>query len=116
MKINVDMMCLISSIVDKMEIDTSVLNSFFEEGKKANGKSKEDKEVMQQQLGAQLILEKLKKALQEVLVKEEIIQFICLYKNIQEEEAKKVDIIGFIKELAKDEGLISFLRLKAMSE
>lgn len=113
MKINVDMMCLISSIVDKMEIDTSVLNSFFEEGKKANGKSKEDKEVMQQQLGAQLILLLGKKL---HLVKEEIIQFICLYKNIQEEEAKKVDIIGFIKELAKDEGLISFLRLKAMSE
>ena len=113
MKINIEMMCLISSIMDKMEIDSKIINGFFEKGKSVKGMSKTEKEAMQQQLGAELLLLLGKKL---HLVKEEMIQFISIYKGISEEEAKEVDIIKFIKEIAKDEGIQSFLKQRAMTE
>lgn len=113
MKINVEQMCLISSIMNKMEIDSKLINGLFEKGKSVNGKSNEEKEAMQKQLGAELLFMLGKKL---YLVKDELIQFIASYRDIPEDEAKKVDVIEFIKEAMKDEGLKSFLKQEAMSE
>lgn len=112
MKINVEIMCIISAIMDKIQIDSSYIKELFEKGKKAKGKSKQEVEALQTEIGAELLFLLGKKI---HLVKDEIIQFIAIYKGISEEEAKDVDIISFIKEVSKDEGLTSFLRQKAMS-
>lgn len=113
MKINIEMMCIISAILDKMQIDSGLINKFFEMGKQANGKSKAEKEKLQKQIGAELLLTLGKKL---YLVKDEMIQFIALYKEISEQEAKEVDMIGFLKEISTDKGLKSFLQQKDMPE
>ncbi len=112
MKINIEMMCLISSMMEKLKIDTEV-EKLFEKGQSVIGKNKEEKEAMQQQIGAEILFLIGKKL---HLIKEELIQFICLYKGIKEKEAKELDIIEFIKEIMKDKGLINFLKQKAISK
>ena len=112
MKINIDMMCLISSIMDKLGIDAEI-KDLIEKGKSATGKNKEEKDAIQQQLGMEVVFLIGKKL---HLVKEELIQFICLYKGIEEKEAKELDIIEFIKQIMKDKGLLDFLKQKAMSQ
>ena len=112
MKINIEMMCLISSIMDKLDIDAEI-KKLFEKGKMSIGKSKEEKEAMQQELGMEVVFLICKKI---HIVKEELIQFICLYKGIEEKEAKEIDVIEFIKQILKDKGLLDFLKQKAMSE
>lgn len=113
MKINIDMMCIISSIMEKMEIDAGLMSKFFKMGDEAKGKDKSEVDRIQKQIGAELLLTLGKKL---HLVKDELIQFISLYKEIPEEEAKEVDVIEFLKEISKDTGLKSFLQQKDMSE
>lgn len=113
MKINIDMMCTISTIMEKMEIDAGLMQKFFKMGDEARGKSKSEVDRIQKQIGAELLLTLGKKL---HLVKDELIQFISLYKEISEEEAKKVDVMEFLKEIAKDSGLKDFLQQKDMSE
>ena len=113
MKINIDMMCVISSIMEKMDIDAGLMQKFFKMGDEARGKSKSEVERLQKQIGAELLLTLGKKL---HLVKDELVQFISLYKEISEEEAKQVDVIEFLKEIAKDKGLKSFLQQKDMPE
>ena len=113
MKINIDMMCIISQIMEKMEIDTGIIQKFFKMGDEVKGKSKREVEMIQKQIGAELLLNLGKKI---YLVKNELIQFISLYRDISEEEAKKIDIIEFLKEIAKDKGLKIFLSQKDMTK
>lgn len=113
MKINIEMMCVISAIMEKMEIDASLMSKFFKMGDEAKGKSKSEVDRIQKQIGAELLLTLGKKL---HLVKDELVQFISLYKEIPEEEAKKVDVIEFLKEISKDTGLKNFLQQKDMSE
>ena len=50
------------------------------------------------------------------LVKDELVEFIATYKEIEKEEAKKIDIIEFVKEIMKDKEFTSFLKQKLMPE
>lgn len=113
MKINIDMMCVISTIMEKMEIDSQLMQKFFKMGDEARGKSKSEVERLQKKIGAELLLTLGKKL---HLVRDELVRFISLYKEISEEEAKQVDVIEFLKEIAKDKGLKSFLQQKDMPE
>ena len=51
MKINIDMMCVISTIMEKMEIDSQLMQKFFKMGDEARGKSKSEVERLQKQIG-----------------------------------------------------------------
>ena len=113
MKINVDMICVISSIMDKLNIDANAVNKYFEMGKAAKGKSKEQADMLAKKIGMEIMVDLGKKL---HLVKDEITQFIVSYKNITEEEAKNYDLIELFKEIAKDEGLKSFLKKAAIPE
>lgn len=113
MKINVDMICLISSIMDKLNIDTNAVNKYFEMGKAGKGKSKEQTDMLAKKIGMQIMVDLGKKL---HLIKGEITQFIALYKNISEEEAKNYDLLELFKEISKDEGLKSFLKKAATPE
>ena len=113
MKLTIDSICLISSIIDKINIDEKFINEMVEMGKGAKGQSKEVTEKIQAQIGIKICL-KIGTKLHEV--KNDLISFISTYKGISEEEAKKVEIIEIIKELMKDEDFISFFKQKAISE
>ena len=79
----------LSAIIDKMNIDLSAIN----------GKNNEE-------VGSKIInllLKNLYKA------ENEIYELIALSKKITVDEAKKQDIIAFVKDLLKIEGLQDFL-------
>ena len=75
MKINIDMMCVISTIMEKMEIDSQLMQKFFKMGDEARGKSKSEVERLQKQIGAELLLTLGKKL---HLVRDELVRFISL--------------------------------------
>lgn len=87
----------ISMIIDKMEIKNDLASMEIN-----TGNEKSDKEELGKQLIA-LIISKLYKA------KDEIFEFIANYKGISIEEAKKVEIIGFLKELFGMNEVVDFL-------
>ncbi len=111
MKLTIDSICLISSIINKMEITDDFINDLVEMGKNTKGKSEGSIEKLQTQIGIKVIL-KLTSKLH--LVKDELIEFIANYKDIEREEAKKIDIIEFVKEIMKDKDFTSFLKQKLM--
>lgn len=113
MKLTIDSICLISSIIDKIEIDDKFINEMIELGKTAKGKSKENSEKIQMQIGIKIVL-KLGKKLHEV--RNDLVKFVANYKEISEEEAKKVDIKDIVKELISDKDFVSFFKQKVMSE
>jgi len=105
MKLTIDSICLISSIINKMEITDDFINDLVEMGKSAKGKSGSNIEKLQTQIGIKVIL-KLTSKLH--LVKDELVEFIATYKEIEKEEAKKIDIIEFVKEIMKDKEVEDF--------
>lgn len=113
MKLTIDSICLISSIIDKIEIDDKFINEMIELGRTAKGKSKENSEKIQMQIGIKIVL-KLGKKLHEV--RNDLVKFVANYKEISEEEAKKVDIKDIVKELISDKDFVSFFKQKVMSE
>lgn len=113
MKINIEMLCALSSVMDKLNIDSNTINKYFKMGESGKGKSKTEIEQLQKKIGIEIMLDLGKKI---HLVKDELIQLISIYKEISTEEAKKVNIIEFFKELAKDEDIKSFLKKKATSD
>lgn len=113
MKINIDMLCTLSSIMDKLNIDTNTINKYFKMGEAGKGKSKNEIERLQKKIGMEIMIDLGKKI---HLVKEELIEFISIYKEISIEDAKKLNIIDFFKEIAKDEDIKSFLKEKATSD
>ena len=111
MKLTIDSICLISSIINKMEITDDFINDLVEMGKNTKGKSEGSIEKLQTQIGIKVIL-KLTSKLH--LVKPELIEFIATYNYIAREEAKNIDIIEFVKEIMKDKDFTSFLKQKLM--
>lgn len=121
MKLTIDAICLISKITDKMQIDKEFIQEMFEYSKTTKLKCKEKSEeeareileLLQKEIGAQVIL-KLGTKLYEV--RDELVKFISVYRDISEEEAEKVDIVDFIKETLNDKGLTSFLKKQVISK
>lgn len=113
MILTIDSICLISSIIDKIEIDDKFINEMIELGKTAKGKNKDFAENLQKQIGMKIML-KISSKLH--LVKEELTDFISTYKSISKEEAKKENVIEIIKELIADKDFVSFFKSKVMSE
>nr|DAM54147.1 MAG TPA: hypothetical protein [Caudoviricetes sp.] len=113
MKLTIDSICLISSIIDKIEIDDKFINEMIELGRTAKEKSKENAEKIQMQIGMKIVI-KLGKKLHEV--RDDLVKFVANYKEISEEEAKKVDIKDIVKELISDKDFVSFFKQKVMSE
>ncbi len=113
MKLTIDSMCLISSIVDKVQIDDKFIQEMINLGKTAKGKNKAEVENLQKQIGMKIILKIGSKI---HLAKTELIDFISSYKSISKEDAEKEDMIGFIKEIMGDENFISFFKSTAMSK
>ena len=56
MKLTIDSICLISSIIDKLQIDEKFIEEMIEEGKKAKNKNKEAVEKLKTQIGMKIIL------------------------------------------------------------
>lgn len=110
MKINVDMICLVSSIMDKLNIDANALSKYFKMGESGKGKSKEQTDMLAKKIGIEIMVDLGKKL---HLIKSEITQFIAIYKNISEEEAKNYDLMELFKEISKDDDLKSFLKKAA---
>ena len=113
MKLTIDSICLISSIIDKIEIDDKFINEMIELGRTAKEKSKENAEKIQMQIGMKIVI-KLGKKLHEV--RDDLVKFVANYKEISEEEAKKVDIKDIVKELISEKEFESFFKQKVMSE
>lgn len=113
MVLTIDSICLLSSIIDKMEIDDKFIQEMINLGKTAKGKSKDFAENLQNQIGIKIML-KISSKLH--LVKDELTDFISTYKGISKDEAKKVNVIEIIKELMQDKDFVSFFKSKVMSE
>lgn len=121
MKLTIDSICLISKITDKIQIDKDFIKEMFEYSKsvkeKSKGKSEEEaKEIaesLQKEIGVQVVL-KLGTKLYEV--RDELIEFISVYKEISKEEAQKIDVVEFVKEVINDKGLTSFLKNQVISK
>lgn len=113
MKLKIDSICLISSIMDKIKLDDKFIEEMFQIGQTAKGKDKNSIENIKNKIGMKIIL---KIGSQLHLVRDELVKFIAVYKEISEEEAEKVDIVEIIKELMNDEGFTSFLKRKAISK
>ncbi|MCI8396831.1 MAG: hypothetical protein HFJ52_04065 [Clostridia bacterium] len=113
MKLTIDSVCLLSCIIDKMEIDEKFINDMINLGKTAKGKSREDTEKLKTQIGMKIMLRIGSKL---YLVKTELTEFIMNYKGISEKDAKEQDLASIIKELMKDEGFVSFFKQAAMSK
>ena len=111
MKLTIDSICLISSILDKIKIDDKVINDMFLIGKEAKGKEKQDIDMIKNKIGMNIML-KLGSKLHEV--RDELVKFVAVYKEITEDEAAKVDMIEIIKELISDEDFTSFLKRMAV--
>lgn len=113
MKLTIDSICLISSIMDKIQLDDKFIEEMVLIGKTAEGKGKEEVESIKNKIGIKVVI-KLGSKLHEV--REELIKFIATYKEISEEEAKKINIIDIIKEIMNDKELINFFKKQAMPE
>lgn len=113
MKLKIDAICLISSIIDKIQIDDKFMDEMFAIANTAKGKDKATTENIQKKIGMKIIL-KLSSKMH--LVRDELVKFIATYKEISEEEAVNVDIVEIVKELMKDKEFTSFLKQKVMSE
>lgn len=95
--LNTEMIMLLSACIDKMDIGEQLKSLDIDTG---------DNEKDTEELGKQLIvliISKIYKA------KDEIYEFIASYKNIDIEEAKKLEIIPVIQEILGIDGIKDFL-------
>ena len=95
--LSTEMIMNLSAIIDKMDIAEQLRSLEIN-----TGNTKKDNEELGKQLLV-LIISKIYKA------KDEVYGLIALYKNIDIEEAKKVEIIPILQEILGLEGLKSFL-------
>lgn len=96
-----------------MEIDDKFINEMIELGKNGKGKNKEAIKKLETQIGMKIMV-RLGSKLH--LVRDELIKFVANYKNISEEEASKIDMVEFGKELMADKDFTGFLKQKLISE
>lgn len=113
MKLTIDSICLISAVIDKIKIDDKFIEEMLIIGKTAQGKNEEEVNNIKNKIGMNIIL-KLGSKLHEV--RNELVKFIAVYKEITEEEAEKVNILDIIKELMDDKEFTSFLKRTAIPE
>lgn len=113
MKLTIDSICLISSIIDKIQLDDKFIEEMVLIGKKANGKGKEEVENIKNKIGIKVVV-KIGSKLHEV--RDELVKFIAIYKEISEKEAEKINIVDVVKELMNDKELTSFLKKQVISE
>lgn len=113
MKLTIDSICLISSIIDKLNIDDKFINDMIEMGKATKGKDEKYQEKLKAQIGVKIVL-KISSKLHDT--RNDLVRFIASYKDITEEEAAKYDIVEIVKEFMNDEDFMSFLKRKAISE
>lgn len=113
MKLTIDSICLISSILDKIEIEDKFMDEMIAIGRTAQNKNKIEQENIKSKIGIKIAL-KIGTKLH--LVRDDLIKFTAVYKDISEEEAKNIDFVEIVKELIKDKEFISFLKQKAMSK
>lgn len=113
MKLTIDSICLISAIMDKIKIDDKFIEEMFLIGKTAQGKDKKEIDNIKNKIGMKIMM-KLGTKIHEV--RNELIKFVAVYKDITEEEAEKINMIDVIKELMEDEDFTSFLKRTAMSK
>lgn len=113
MKLTIDSICLLSSIIDKIELDDKFIQEMAKLGETAKGKSKEFAENLKNEIGIKVIL-KISSKLH--LVKDEMTDFIANYKDISKEDAKNVNMVDVIKELMNDKDFVSFFNRKAISK
>lgn len=79
----------LSAIIDKLELKIT------------------DPNATQEQIGANLMMQIISKAHK---AEQEIYAFVAEIKGISPEEAEKVDLVQFIKELVSDDGVRSFFK------
>lgn len=113
MKLTIDSICLISSIMDKIKIEDKFIEEMFLVGKEAKGKNEEEINNIKNKIGMKIVL-KLGTKIHEV--RNELIKFIANYKGISEEEAEKINVIDIVKELMDDKEFTSFLKRTAIPE
>jgi hypothetical protein len=113
MKLTIDTTCLLSTIIDKTEINDDFIQEMIKLGKTAKGKGKEFAEDLKKQIGLKVVIKITSKI---HLAKDELIEFVASYKEISKEEARKIDLIDIIKELMNDKDFISFFKQELMSE
>ena len=113
MKLTIDSICLLSSIIDKMDIDDKFIDEMVKMASVAKGKEEKEKEEIQNKVGMKIVLRSGRKLHE---VKDDLIDFVASYKEISKEEAKKIDITEVIKELMNDKDFFSFFKQKAISE
>lgn len=113
MKLTIDSICLISSIMDKIKIDDNFIDELSLIGKTAKGKDSGEIEKIKNKIGMKIVL-KLGTKIHDV--RDELIKFVAVYKDITEEEAKKVNMLEVLKEIMQDEDLVSFLKRQAISK
>lgn len=85
----------LSAIVDKMDIKIT----------NPKGTSEE--------VGAELMMEIIKKSYK---AEKEILDFVAETKGISIEEAEKINLVDFIKEIAQDSGIGNFFKSAAKSK
>ena len=66
-----------------------------------------DPKASQEQIGADLIMQIISKAHK---AEKEIYAFVAEAKGITPQEAEKVDLVQFIKEIASDAGVVNFFK------
>ena len=113
MKLTIDSICLLSSIIDKMDIDDKFIDEMIKMASAAKGKEKKEKEEIKNKIGMKIVL-RLGKKLHEV--KDDLIDFVATYKEISKDEAKKINITEVVKELMNDKDFTSFFKQEAMSK
>lgn len=94
----------LSAIVDKMNLEIKPART------DKNGKTVE---LTQNELGADLIMQTLKKAHK---AENEIYAFVADVKKCTVEEAEDVDLVAFIKEIFSDLGTVDFLKSAVKSK
>jgi len=113
MKLTIDSICLISSIMDKIKIDDNFIEEMLLVGKTAKGKDKKEIDDIKNKIGMKIVL-KLGTKIHEV--RNELVKFISIYKDITEKEAEKVNVIEIAKELMEDKEFTNFLKRVAIPE
>ena len=93
--------------MSKLNPDEAFMKQLFEMSKTAKGKTKEDVEQIQKEIGIKIVM-KLGTNLHEI--RDELIEFVSIYEEIPKEEAEKVNIVDFVKKVMQDEDLKSFLK------
>ena len=97
MKLTIDSICLIGSIMDKIKIDDNFIEEMLLVGKTAKGKDKKEIDDIKNKIGMKIVL-KLGTKIHEV--RNELVKFISIYKDITEKDERVKEIEDLKKQNA----------------